>query len=109
MGELQMDTYNTLYGLPTLSLRFFMVYGPRNPKTGAYAIVTGKFVGRALEKKPLIIEGNGLQYRDFVHVEDIARGCILGYQSPIRGTVINLGSGTKYSVKDLADLVSSQQ
>lgn len=41
MGELVMSTNDGLYGLPTLSLRFFMVYGPRNPSEGAYAIVTG--------------------------------------------------------------------
>eukprot|EP00746_Dinoflagellata_sp_MGD_P062338 gnl/MRDRNA2_/MRDRNA2_26234_c0_seq1.p1 gnl/MRDRNA2_/MRDRNA2_26234_c0~~gnl/MRDRNA2_/MRDRNA2_26234_c0_seq1.p1 ORF type:complete len:470 (+),score=95.74 gnl/MRDRNA2_/MRDRNA2_26234_c0_seq1:54-1463(+) len=109
MGELQMLTYDSLYNLPTLSLRFFMVYGPRNPSTGAYAIVTGKFVGRLLDGKDLVIEGNGKQFRDFIHVDDIARGLIMGYQSRVRATVINLGTGVKYSVKEVADLVSPRQ
>jgi nucleoside-diphosphate-sugar epimerase len=109
MGELQMLTYDSLYNLPTLSLRFFMVYGPRNPSTGAYAIVTGKFVGRLLEGKDLVIEGTGKQFRDFIHVDDIARGLIMGYQSQVRATVINLGTGIKYSVKEVADLVSPKQ
>lgn len=101
MGELQMETYDALYHLPTLSLRFFMVYGPRNPRTGAYAIVTGKFLGRLLEGKPLVIEGTGEQFRDFIHVEDVARGLVLGYQSSLRGTVVNLGSGSHFSVKEV--------
>lgn len=109
MGELQMLTNDGLYHLPTLSLRFFMVYGPRNPSEGAYAIVTGKFLRRLLEGQPLLIEGSGDQFRDFVHVEDVATACILGYQNDIRGTSINVGSGVAYSVKDVADMVSSDQ
>mmetsp|Transcript_105399 Transcript_105399/g.183319 ORF Transcript_105399/g.183319 Transcript_105399/m.183319 type:complete len:444 (+) Transcript_105399:136-1467(+) len=109
MGELQMQTNDGLYGLPTLSLRFFMVYGPRNPAEGAYAIVTGKFLKRAQEGKPLLIEGTGENFRDFVHVKDIARACILGLQSPVHGLTINVGSGEAYSVKQVANLVSSNQ
>jgi len=91
MGELQMITSDPLYGLPTLALRFFMVYGPRNPAEGAYAIVTGQFLGRAMKGLPLVIEGTGENFRDFIHVHDIARGLVLGYQSPVHGRVINLG------------------
>lgn len=109
MGELQMLTNDGLYNLPTLSLRFFMVYGPRNPAEGAYAIVTGKFLKRAQEGKPLIIEGTGENFRDFVHVKDVARACILALQSPVRGMTINVGSGKAYTVKQVADLVSSNQ
>ena len=64
-----MLTNDNLYKLPTLSLRFFMVYGPRNPSQGAYAIVTGKFIDRLRQGEPLIIEGDGQNFRDFVHVE----------------------------------------
>merc|ERR1719201_1203015 len=109
MGELQMLTNDGLYSLPTLSLRFFMVYGPRNPAEGAYAVVTGRFLRRLLEDKPLLIEGSGDQFRDFVHVHDVARACILGYQSTVHGTSINIGSGVAYSIKDVADMVSPQQ
>jgi len=109
MGELQMLTNDGLYSLPSLSLRFFMVYGPRNPSEGAYAIVTGKFLRRLLDGKPLLVEGSGVQFRDFVHVQDVGRSCILGYQGDIRGTSINVGSGVAYSVKDVADMISSNQ
>jgi len=109
MGELQMLTNDGLYSLPSLSLRFFTVYGPRNPSEGAYAIVTGKFLRRLLDGKPLLIEGSGVQFRDFVHVQDVGRSCILGYQGDVRGTSINVGSGVAYSVKDVADMISSNQ
>lgn len=109
MGELQMQTNDALYGIPALSLRFFMVYGPRNPSEGAYAVVTGKFIRRRIEGKALLIEGSGAQYRDFIHVADVARACILGYQSDVHGTVINVGSGIAYSVKEAADLISEKQ
>lgn len=109
MGELQMLTNDGLYNLPTLSLRFFMVYGPRNPSDGAYAIVTGKFLRRLMANEPLVIEGTGQQFRDFVHVRDVARACILGYQSSVHGISVNVGSGVAHSVKDVADLISSNQ
>jgi len=109
MGELQMVTNDRLYNIPTLSLRFFMVYGPRNPSQGAYAIVTGKFIGRLKGGLPLLIEGSGAQFRDFVHVLDVVRACVLGYQSEVRGTTINIGSGVAHSIKDVADLISSNQ
>merc|ERR1712079_841389 len=108
-GELAMATHDTVYHLLTLSLRFFMVYGPRNPAHGAYAIVTGKFLSRLQEGKPLIIEGSGNNFRDFVHVEDVARALVLGLQSNLHGTAVNVGSGQAYSVKDVADLVSENQ
>lgn len=109
MGELEMLTNDLLYHMPTLSLRFFMVYGPRNPSSGAYAIVTGKFIGRMQEGQPLMIEGSGENFRDFVHAKDIARALILGYQSDIHGVVINAGTGKTHSVKEVANLVSDQQ
>ncbi|CAJ1396041.1 unnamed protein product [Effrenium voratum] len=109
MGELVMLTNDNLYKLPTLSLRFFMVYGPRNPSQGAYAILTGKFIDRLKQNQPLLIEGDGQNFRDFVHVADVARSLILGYQSDVHGTSINIGSGERHSVKEVADLVSGNQ
>lgn len=109
MGELQMSTNDQLYGLPTLNLRYFMVYGPRNPSEGAYAIVTGKFLKQRLDGQPLLIEGTGENFRDFIHVDDVARSSILGYQSAVHGTAINIGSGMSFSVKAVAGIFSSNQ
>jgi len=104
-----MNLYNELYDLRTLSLRFFMVYGPRQPREGNYAVVTGKFIEKLNRGEALRIEGDGLQSRDFIHVNDIARALVLGYQSKVRGTVINVGNGKRWSVKALADIISSNQ
>ena len=109
-GEIQMQMFDRLFGVKTISTRFFMVYGPRQPSTGAYAIVTGVFAKQAAEGKPLTIEGDGSHYRDFIHVSDIVEGLILSQQTEdLHGDVVNLGSGTAFSVKDVADLVSSKQ
>ena len=109
-GELQMQMFDRLFAVPTISTRFFMVYGPRQPSTGAYAIVTGVFAKQASEGKPLTIEGDGSHYRDFIHVSDIVEGLILSQQNPdLRGDVVNLGSGSAFSVQDVANLVSSNQ
>ncbi|MCJ1307951.1 hypothetical protein MMC25_001600 [Agyrium rufum] len=109
-GELQMQMFDRLFGVPTISTRFFMVYGPRQPSTGAYAIVTGVFAKQASEGRPLTIEGDGSHYRDFIHVSDIVEGLILSQQNPdLRGDVVNLGSGSAFSVQDVANLVSSDQ
>ena len=59
--------------------------------------------------QPLTIEGDGTHYRDFIHVEDIVRGLIMGYQSKINGTTVNLGTGSFATVQQVADLISSQQ
>ncbi|KAJ3070915.1 hypothetical protein HDU99_002551, partial [Rhizoclosmatium hyalinum] len=108
-GEIQMRTFNDLFGVPTVSLRFFMVYGPRQPSTGAYAIVTGVFAKQAGLGEPLTIEGKGDHSRDFIHVKDITEGLIIAQQSSVTGEVINLGTGIDYSVKQVADLVSPKQ
>lgn len=108
-AELLTTTYNNVYGLPTLNTRFFMVYGPRQPSTGAYAIVTGVFSKQQLDGQELTIEGDGSHYRDFVHVFDIVRGLIVGMQSSVSGESINLGTGTALSVQELADMISSRQ
>ncbi|KAJ1560962.1 hypothetical protein HK405_005381 [Cladochytrium tenue] len=108
-GEIQMQMFNDIFAVPTVSCRFFMVYGPRQPSTGAYAIVTGVFARQAALGKPLTIEGTGLHSRDFIHVRDIVDGLILSQQLGVKGEVINLGTGTGYSVKQVADLVSDKQ
>lgn len=109
-GEMQMQHFDRLFGVPTISTRFFMVYGPRQPSTGAYAIVTGVFAKQITDGKALTIEGDGNHYRDFIHVGDIVTGLILSQQNAgLHGAVVNLGSGSAYSVRDVANLVSSNQ
>ena len=105
-GEEYCLMFDKLYSLPAVVLRYFNVYGPRQPEVGAYALVLGIFLRRQAEGKPLEIHGSGLQRRDFVHVCDVARANLAAFESGVRGEVFNIGSGTNISVKELADMIS---
>ena len=108
-GEMLAKLYDELHGLPTVSLRLFMVYGERQPTEGAYSIVTGTFLRQAAAGEPLTIEGDGSHYRDFVHVADVARAMVLAYQNPdARGTEVNVGSGDAVRVGEVADMISKE-
>lgn len=109
VGEEYCLMFDRLYGLPAVVLRYFNVYGPRQPETGAYALVLGIFLERAREGKPLEIHGTGEQRRDFVHVRDVAEANLRAYESDVRGEVFNIGSGANVSVNELADLISRDQ
>lgn len=99
-GELLVNTYWRNYGLSTISLRYFNVYGPRMKK-GPYSGVIYKFIERALNGEPFIIYGDGLQTRDFIYVEDVARANIIALESRKNG-VYNIGTGKSVSIKELA-------
>lgn len=97
------------FALPSVVLRYFSAYGPRQPQTGAYALVLGIFLSRAAAGQTLEIHGDGSQRRDFVHVRDIVAANIAAYESNVRGQVFNVGSGANISVKELADMISPDQ
>jgi dTDP-L-rhamnose 4-epimerase len=91
------------YGIPTVALRFFNVYGPRqalsNPYTGVLAIFASRMLN---DRAPLIFE-DGLQQRDFVNVHDVARACLLALESEAAsGGVFNIGSGRAITVREVA-------
>lgn len=92
--------------IDVVSLRYFNVYGPREPQSGPYALVLGIFVGNWLAGKPLEIHGTGHQSRDFVHVSDVVSCNILAAESDITGRAFNVGSGRTVSVLELAALIS---
>lgn len=109
VGEEYCRMFDGLYGLPSVVLRYFNVYGPRQPEEGAYALVLGIFLKLAADGKPLLIHGDGSQSRDFVHVRDVAEANIAAYESPLRAVCLNIGSGAGISVKEIADLISDRQ
>ena len=109
VGEQYALLFDQDFNLPSLVLRYFNVYGPRQPETGAYALVLGIFLRRAADGQVLEIHGDGSQRRDFVHVRDVAAANIAALESTVRGTVFNVGSGTSLSVKELADMISPNQ
>lgn len=107
IGELTCKVWSEVYGLPTVSLRYFNVYGPRFDPEGAYALVIGKFLKQKREGTPLTITGDGTQTRDFTHVSDIVRANLLAAESNNvgKGEVLNIGAGRNMSVNDLAELI----
>ncbi len=110
IGELSMKTWAEVYGLPTVSLRYFNVYGPRLDPDGAYALVIGKFLKQRKEGKPLTIWGDGTHTRDFTHVSDIVRANTLAMESEKvgKGEVINIGAGRDVSVNRIAELIGGE-
>lgn len=107
IGELYCRVWSTVYGLPTVSLRYFSVYGPRFNPEGTYALVMGKFLKQRREGKPMTITGDGSQTRDFTHVRDIVRANLLAATSEKvgKGESINIGAGRNISVARVAELI----
>jgi nucleoside-diphosphate-sugar epimerase len=108
-GEEYCRLFDRALDFPAIILRYFNVYGPRQPEAGAYALVLGVFLHRWSRGEPLEIHGNGAQRRDFIHVRDIADCNIAAFENPARGITLNAGSGMNISVKELADLISPRQ
>jgi nucleoside-diphosphate-sugar epimerase len=109
VGEQYCLLFDKDFDLPCLVLRYFNVYGPRQPETGAYALVLGIFLRRHNDKAVLEIHGDGSQRRDFVHVRDVVAANIAAFESPLRAEIFNVGSGESISVKELADMISPAQ
>jgi nucleoside-diphosphate-sugar epimerase len=109
VGEQYALMFDRGFDLPSVVLRYFNVYGPRQPETGAYALVLGIFLRRKAQGKPLEIHGDGRQRRDFIHVRDVVAANIAALESSVHGDVFNVGSGTSLSVQELADMISPDQ
>jgi len=95
--------YSEGLGLPTVSLRFFNVYGPRQSPHSEYAAVIPLFIAALLAGQPLDIHGDGMQTRDFVFVSDVVAACLAAAETDTPpGQVFNIGSGRSVTVLDLA-------
>ena len=105
-GEEMLKMYNLLYHLPTATLRYFNVFGPRQNPNSAYAAVIAKFVDCFIKKQPLTIFGDGKQTRDFVFVKDIARANIFAAINLDNGEVYNVAAGSHYTLLELVDILS---
>lgn len=107
IGEQLCKMFSDLYGLDTVSLRYFNVYGPRQLQKGAYATVIGIFLNQLKNRKPLTIVGTGEQKRDFTYISDVVNANILAMRVKrnLKGEVINIGSGKSYSINEVAQFV----
>jgi len=106
-AELYCRLFYQLYGLETISLRYFNVFGPRQPLSGPYAAVIPKFIVDMLSGKPPVIYGDGEQSRDFVYVEDVVRANLLALSVEVgRGDVMNVASGLDCTLNQLAQEIN---
>ena len=103
-GEYYCQVFSIVYGLPTVSLRYFNVYGPRQDPAGEYAAVIPNFIMKVLDDKSPIIFGDGEQTRDFTFVDDVVNANILAAESKTCG-VFNVAGGKRITIKSLAGLI----
>jgi UDP-glucose 4-epimerase len=104
-SEHMMRAYASTHGLPSTPLRFFNVYGPRQDPSSPYSGVISIFADRARAGKPIMIFGDGLQTRDFVYVEDVARAVVAALRTAGDGTAVNVGTGRETTVRALAETI----
>lgn len=102
MLEGMLRSFNDMYGLPYVALRYFNVYGPRMDIYGKYTEVLIRWMERIAAGQPPLILGDGTQTMDFVYIEDIARSNVLALQSDVSDEVFNVASGEETSLNDLA-------
>ena len=109
-GEKLCKMYTSLYGLPTICFRYFIVYGERQPLRGQYAPVIGIFLRQRASGEPLTIVGDGNQRRDFTHVSDVVKANVMAAisnpDSEAFGQVYNVGTGTNHSINQIARMIS---
>jgi UDP-glucose 4-epimerase len=111
-GEKLCFMYTRLFNLETVILRYFNVYGSRQPMKGQYAPVIGIFKRQKDAEEPLTIVGDGEQRRDFTHVDDVVDANILAAASDIPkdllGTVFNIGTGINYSINEIVKMYNHE-
>ncbi len=102
MLEGLLRSYQSMYGLPYVAMRYFNVYGPRMDLHGKYTEVLIRWMDRIAAGQPPLILGDGHQTMDFVYIDDVARSNVLALASDVEDEVFNVASGTETSLNDLA-------
>ncbi len=98
LGELYANVYTSCFGLETVALRFFNVYGPRQDPSSAYSGVLSLFMKHLIERKAPTIFGDGETSRDFTYVEDVAALCLKAANAPgVAGKMFNAGNGGRFN------------
>jgi UDP-N-acetylglucosamine/UDP-N-acetyl-alpha-D-glucosaminouronate 4-epimerase len=107
-GEYYCQTFAQVYGLETVCLRYFNVFGPRQDPASQYAAVIPLFISLMLDGKPPVIHGDGLQSRDFTYIDNVVHGNLLAAQMPgVSGEIMNLATGGRVTLLELVDKVNS--
>ncbi len=105
VGEQYVMHWGQVYRLPVVSLRLFNVYGPRSRTSGTYGAVFGVFLAQKIQAKPYTVVGDGQQSRDFTFVADVAQAFYEAARSDVSGEMMNVGSGSHYTVNRLVQLL----
>lgn len=108
-GEELCKMYSELYGLSTISLRYFNVYGPRHQEEGSYATVIAIFRKQKKMGKKMTVVGDGEQRRDFTFVGDVVRANMLAAMNRDASGIFNIGTGTNYSMNEIAQLIGAEK
>lgn len=110
IGEQYCFVFSKCYGLETVNLRYFNVYGERQSVDGAYSTVIGIFLKQSYDRKKLTITNDGEQRRDFTYVQDVVEANILAAKSDKvgEGEVINIGRGNNHSVNEIAEMIGGE-
>jgi UDP-glucose 4-epimerase len=102
-AELYCRMYTRLYGLETVSLRYFNVFGPKQSPESKYAAVVPLFMRAALNNEPLIVHGDGEQSRDFTYIDNVVQANLLACTTPgVGGEVFNIACNSRHSVLEIA-------
>jgi UDP-glucose 4-epimerase len=106
-GEFYARLYHDLYGVETVSLRYFNVYGPRQDPSSHYSGVISIFMARACSKEAPVIYGDGNQYRDFIFVKDVVRFNLMAADADkASGKIFNVGTGRFIRINSLWEMIS---
>jgi len=106
VGEQYAGLYSELYGMETLFLRYFNVYGPRQDPSSPYSGVISIFIDRAIAGESPVIYGDGKQYRDFVFVKDVVQANLLAAAAkPVGAHVFNIGTGEFIRIRELWQII----
>jgi nucleoside-diphosphate-sugar epimerase len=107
-GELYGTIWGRLYGVETVGLRYFNVFGPRQDPTSEYAAVIPRFITWGLLKKPLTVHGDGAQSRDFTYIDNVVDANLLACRAPeAAGQVFNIGCGSRISLLEIIAMLEA--
>lgn len=103
-GELYLQSYWRVYGLETVALRYFNIFGPRQDSASAYAGVVARWIGEMLEDRPVTIFGDGDQGRDFTYVANVVQANLRAVEADaanVSGRVFNIACGKRHTLNEL--------
>jgi UDP-glucose 4-epimerase len=110
VGELYASVFSSCFGLETVALRFFNVYGPRQDPSSAYSGVLSLFMKHLIARTTPTIFGDGEQSRDFTYVEDVAALCLKASNAPgVAGKMFNAGNGGRYTLNQIWSILQTME